>query len=80
MLEQMIMDGVTRLKEAIISLHHKLCVDDDEPREMTTILEKDENDDTISETTISVDELMSNIASIEEEANNLQERNDKLQA
>lgn len=83
-LEQMIMDGVSRLKTAIISLHQKLCVGDRESREMGTILEKEEDEDGASgsnETSrdISVDELMGNIGSIEDEANLLQERNDSLQ-
>lgn len=83
-LEQMIMDGVSRLKTAIISLHQKLCIGDTESREMGTILEKEEDDEGAfgsNETPgdISVDELMGNIASIEDEAKLLQERNDSLQ-
>lgn len=83
-LEQMIMDGVSRLKTAIISLHQKLCIGEKESREMGTILEKEEDEEGASGSSemprdISVDELMGNIASIEDEANLLQERNDSLQ-
>ncbi|CAC5362122.1 unnamed protein product [Mytilus coruscus] len=83
-LEQMIMDGVTRLKTAIISLHKKLCGGDDDDREMTTITEKDEEsgDEAAGspERAMSVDELMKNISSIEDEAQTLQDRNDRLQS
>ena len=83
-LEQMIMDGVSRLKTAIISLHQKLCIGETESREMGTILETEEDEEGASGSNemprdISVDELMGNIASIEDEAKLLQERNDSLQ-
>ncbi|XP_063413727.1 centrosomal protein of 83 kDa-like isoform X3 [Mytilus trossulus] len=82
-LEQMIMDGVTRLKTAIISLHKKLCGGEGDDREMTTISEKDEesgDEASGSPGTMSVDELMRNISSIEDEAQTLQDRNDRLQS
>lgn len=81
-LEQMIMDGVTRLKTAIISLHKKLCGGEGDDREMTTITEKDEesgDEASGSPGAMSVDELMKNISSIEDEAQTLQDRNDRLQ-
>ncbi|XP_071125184.1 CAP-Gly domain-containing linker protein 1-like isoform X2 [Mytilus edulis] len=81
-LEQMIMDGVTRLKTAIISLHKKLCGGEGDDREMTTITEKDEDsgdESSGSPGAMSVDELMKNISSIEDEAQTLQDRNDRLQ-
>ena len=82
-LEQMIMDGVARLKAAIISLHQKLCLSEGVSiREMTVIIEKDEETEeqtgNVTDRSISVDELMKNISSIEEEARTLQERNDRL--
>ena len=83
-LEQMIMDGVSRLKTAIISLHQKLCIGEKQSREMGTIIEAEEAEEGASGSNetprdISVDELMGNIASIEDEAKLLQERNDSLQ-
>ena len=83
-LEQMIMDGVSRLKTAIISLHQKLCIGEKQSREMGTIIETEEAEEGASGSNetprdISVDELMGNIASIEDEAKLLQERNDSLQ-